>query len=273
MECERCGTEHDGSFGTGRFCSRSCANAKTWLEEDKLKKSIAAKNSEKVKKANRLIGQKIKGKGLIHKERKCISCNESFFSKKKEQIFCSLECANSDLGKEIAPRGGKRKGSGVGRKGYYKGFQCDSTYELAYVIWCKENGLEIERNKEYWEYFNPERNGTFKFYPDFLVDGKLVEIKGYHTPVVDLKMNAVRNDNKEISILYKKDLKEAIDIAVKVTELPEHRLYEAYDDHKPIYDHICLNCNVDFSNNKKNSSFCSRKCSGIYRTKFNNNRI
>ena len=24
--CERCGQEHDGGFGSGRFCSRSCAN-------------------------------------------------------------------------------------------------------------------------------------------------------------------------------------------------------------------------------------------------------
>lgn len=26
MKCEQCGKEHDGSFGSGRFCSRSCSN-------------------------------------------------------------------------------------------------------------------------------------------------------------------------------------------------------------------------------------------------------
>lgn len=25
--CERCGKDHEGTFGSGRFCSRSCANS------------------------------------------------------------------------------------------------------------------------------------------------------------------------------------------------------------------------------------------------------
>lgn len=35
--CERCGKEHDGTFGSGRFCSRSCANSKKHSEETKRK--------------------------------------------------------------------------------------------------------------------------------------------------------------------------------------------------------------------------------------------
>ena len=40
--CERCGAEHDGSFGSGRFCSRSCANARTHSDEtkEKIKSSV-----------------------------------------------------------------------------------------------------------------------------------------------------------------------------------------------------------------------------------------
>lgn len=45
----KCEKEHDGSYGSGRYCSRQCANSRNWTEEDKLKKSIAGKNSEKVK--------------------------------------------------------------------------------------------------------------------------------------------------------------------------------------------------------------------------------
>lgn len=37
MNCERCGKEHDGTYGTGRFCSRSCANARRHSEETKNK--------------------------------------------------------------------------------------------------------------------------------------------------------------------------------------------------------------------------------------------
>ena len=35
--CERCGKWHDGSFGSGRFCNRSCANARDHSDETKRK--------------------------------------------------------------------------------------------------------------------------------------------------------------------------------------------------------------------------------------------
>ena len=37
--CEKCGKEHDGSFGSGRFCSKSCANSRKHTEESRLKTS------------------------------------------------------------------------------------------------------------------------------------------------------------------------------------------------------------------------------------------
>lgn len=43
MICERCGKEHDGSFGSGRFCSRACANSRVFSEAAKKKKSKALK--------------------------------------------------------------------------------------------------------------------------------------------------------------------------------------------------------------------------------------
>ncbi len=43
MICEKCKIKHDGNFGSGRFCSRSCANSKIFSKESKIKKSIANK--------------------------------------------------------------------------------------------------------------------------------------------------------------------------------------------------------------------------------------
>jgi len=45
MKCEnlKCQKEHDGSFGSGRFCSKSCANSKTFSEETNRKKSEKSK--------------------------------------------------------------------------------------------------------------------------------------------------------------------------------------------------------------------------------------
>lgn len=38
--CNRCGKEHDGTYGSGKFCSKSCANSRTFSEESKKKKSL-----------------------------------------------------------------------------------------------------------------------------------------------------------------------------------------------------------------------------------------
>lgn len=42
MICERCGKEHDGTFGSGRFCSKHCANSRKQSQKtkDKIKKSL-----------------------------------------------------------------------------------------------------------------------------------------------------------------------------------------------------------------------------------------
>ena len=43
--------------------------------------------------------------------------------------------------------GGKRHGSGRGKKGWYKGYWCDSSWELALVIYNLEHNIKFERNK------------------------------------------------------------------------------------------------------------------------------
>lgn len=104
--------------------------------------------------------------------------------------------------------GGKRHGSGRGKKGWYKGFFCDSTYELVYLIYCIDNNIEVKRCDRIYLY---EYNGEMhKYYPDFeLSDGTLIETKGYHTDVVDAKLASVTD--RQIKILYEKDLKFAFD--------------------------------------------------------------
>lgn len=42
-KCEKCGKEVTEKYGSGRFCSRQCANSRTFSEESRAKKSIANK--------------------------------------------------------------------------------------------------------------------------------------------------------------------------------------------------------------------------------------
>jgi len=46
MKCKKCGKEHDGSFGSGKFCSRACANSRIRTEETKKKISKGVLKSE-----------------------------------------------------------------------------------------------------------------------------------------------------------------------------------------------------------------------------------
>lgn len=45
MVCEKCGKEHDASYGSGRFCSEHCARARTFSEESKRKKCEKSKQA------------------------------------------------------------------------------------------------------------------------------------------------------------------------------------------------------------------------------------
>ena len=57
MKCENvhCDKDHDGSFGGGRFCSKSCANSRSFSEVSRLKKSLA--NKRRVKESGPWGGQ------------------------------------------------------------------------------------------------------------------------------------------------------------------------------------------------------------------------
>ena len=100
--------------------------------------------------------------------------------------------------------GGYRQGSGRGKKGWYKGFFCDSSYELAFVIYCLEHNKTITRNlirrKYIWE--GRERN----YIPDFFVDNEFIEIKGYKTKQWEAKLKC----NPDVIVYYEKGLRTSI---------------------------------------------------------------
>jgi 5-methylcytosine-specific restriction endonuclease McrA len=46
MKCLKCGTAHDGSLGSGKYCSRACANSRTRTDETKKKISEGVKRTD-----------------------------------------------------------------------------------------------------------------------------------------------------------------------------------------------------------------------------------
>lgn len=90
MICENCGKEHFGDYGSGRFCSESCARA--FSTKYKLKtKIIICKNCGKEVQVKRNSGEKYcdecKKQLKIIKPKKCKICG-SFYYNKCDNEFC-----------------------------------------------------------------------------------------------------------------------------------------------------------------------------------------
>jgi len=86
----------------------------------------------------------------------------------------------SKTAKSNGKSGGVREGGGRGKKGRYSGIYCDSTWELAFVICAIADGKNIKRVSQPRVYTFEGRER--KYFPDFIVDGKVFEIKGWKTP-------------------------------------------------------------------------------------------
>lgn len=116
--------------------------------------------------------------------------------------------------------GGKRHGSGRGKKGWYKGIFCDSSWELAFVVYCIEHNISISRCNEKRIYTYNGQQHTY--IPDFIVEGKIVEIKGYKSQQWLVKYE----QNPDIEVLYEKDMKKYIDYAINKYSKDYIFLYE-----------------------------------------------
>lgn len=117
--------------------------------------------------------------------------------------------------------GGYREKSGRGKKGRYNGFWCDSSWELAYVIYNLEHNIHFERNEEKFKYVFKEK--TFNYIPDFVENDEFVEIKGYNTKQWEAKLEQFP---KKLKILYESDMKKYIDYVVEKYGKDFVKLYE-----------------------------------------------
>ena len=72
--------------------------------------------------------------------------------------------------------------------GSYKGFYCDSSWELAFVMYCVDHRLDISRNYEYFIYIDDIGKERY-FYPDFKINNTFYEIKGGYDRYAQLKFD------------------------------------------------------------------------------------
>ena len=205
MDCENCKVEIIKKYGSGRFCSSKCARGfSTKIKRKEINLSV----SEKLK--NNYTGRNntFYKKNPFYKKliKKCPICNEDFLVLKcnENKIYCSRKCYINDvdfIGRKKPNTGGYRERSGIGRSGYYNGIWCNSSYELAWVIWAIDNSIKFERNLKGFNYIFEGRSR--KYYPDFKLEEGYLEIKGYNSNQFKAKLEYFIED---IKVLYKKDL-------------------------------------------------------------------
>lgn len=271
MICEKCGKEFfedwrkdkEAIKTSCRFCSRSCANSKVHTEEtkNKIKEKI-----NKLKNEGKLFIPTPKNSG-IRINKKCPVCNKEFnvCVSGKNKIYCSKHCMIEDHEhkfRKVSP-GGNREGAGRSISGRYKGFYCGSVWELCFYIYHIDKGIKIDRCNESF-FYNDDKGRERRYFPDFLVEDKIVEIKGPQDKLWEYKLKSFPKKEKLI-VLYKDDMKVYIDYVKEKYNCfyPQ----ELYDDFKLSFKYICENCGSEFSSNKKNRTFCSRRCAGLFNSK------
>ena len=224
-KCEKCGKIMTQKYGSGRFCSRSCANSHrhTEITKSKIRDSMLSYN---VKQKSNVVLDLTEQQEYLQDLPTCEICGCVLSYECRENIACSSKCYAQHFRNIALKRnfGGKNHGAGVSKRGSYKGYWCDSTYELVYIIYNLDHDIRFKRNTQGFEYVY---DGTSHvYYPDFMLeDGTFIEIKGYFSDRDKIKLQSV---SSKIIILMEDDLKYAFDY-VK-SNYVYHDLWDLYDN-------------------------------------------
>ena len=171
-----------------KYCGKLCKNLNSLRNHERLCKSNP---NRQIIKSNLIEYNKKRSNGEI------ISWNKGLSKSTDERVlkgaltlkegYASGRIKKSKLTEDGLRRikigaskcGGYKERCGRGKNGWYKGIWCDSSWELAFVIYHLEHNLYIERCHDIRTY---EYNGkTYKYFPDFITDDGIVEIKGYYS--------------------------------------------------------------------------------------------
>lgn len=255
--CLNCQSKFESKDKRTKFCSHSCSakfgnlgRIQTQSTRDKISFTLRNRNNY------REFNPSTK-KYLVNPTFKtCPICKTEFLIKyNKDQKYCSKRCAEKS-------GGGYREGSGRSKTGYFKGIYCGSTYELAWIVYRIDHDLPVQR---FQGFLQCKITGK-KYFPDFIIDNHIIEIKGYDfNQSVAIKSAIATSYGYDITVLYKKDL------AVEFKHLKENykfqQMSDLYDNSKHSYTEICSFCKIGFTCtksriNKSGLKYCSRKCAG-----------
>ncbi len=151
--CYSCAMTHNGKSKRADLVEINCKNCNNPFTTKKvkfIKKCCCVECAQELNKTREVT------KRLIVKKRNkvnkiCEVCKKNFLTARKKVKFCCKKCA--DAGKDCSKCGGYRSKGGRGKSGWYKGYWCDSSWELAWVIHAIDNNIWFERNTHGFDYY------------------------------------------------------------------------------------------------------------------------
>lgn len=182
--CEKCNINHDGKYGSGRFCSQKC--------------SRSFSTSNKRKEINEKVSRSFNEKRILI-EKTCLICSKKFIvvkcrsSKKTCSKSCSSKLINSNLdvreklsvARTKAIMSGKTNFKSIKCDYEFKNslIKCDSKIEYACLNYFETvyDAISMKRCNEFIEF---EDNGQKRrFIPDFIIETNedvfIVECKSF----------------------------------------------------------------------------------------------
>lgn len=165
MICEKCGCEHDGSFGSGRFCSRACANSR--IRTDEIKKKVSLKLKR-------------------YPDRFCLDCGVKLCKIHNKTNYCGKCCPkHTNARPEIRELHRKIQNEKV-KNGTHKGWKARNIKSYAEIFWERV----LENNKI--EYVREKKVG--KYFLDFVIGNLDLEIDGKQHQYKERKESDLKRD-------------------------------------------------------------------------------
>ncbi len=262
--CIHCSTNFNTNDNRKKFCSQSCA-----AKANNSKRVPTVEHRAKTAQAVQchMIAKGVREENIIQYQAApafCSECNAALSYDHRHHKTCgNRACRNSAQVKTGAGKlGGYRPGAGASKSGWYQNVWCDSSWELMFVIYCIDHGMDVIRNIDSWVYTAVDGQDR-RYYPDFRVNGKLVEIKGPQRVNDQLKLQAV--DEPIEYIQGKVAIQPYMDYVMKTYHVDSKSVITLYDSTRFMIDYSCEWCRNPFTSYQKSRKFCSNSCSGRHR--------
>lgn len=222
MKCENCNKDHEGTYGSGRFCSSKCARSFSTKDEKVKTKRVRCIICNEEVGVNKRVNSKVvrcsvckeriknslqKPRILKSKVGVCLVCGNEFIKRDSATKTCSKVCSHYLMSKKASERvllrgtnNWKTKQEEFSYK-FVHNIRTDSKLEQAAIVYLIDifKADKIEKYRNILNFWDQDYHKTFN--PDFWV------VKGSQVYIVEVKMKCSENSTHTYytTIPYKKE--------------------------------------------------------------------